>query len=376
MNTQLLDKLLETFPERGIPGCDLSVTLGGKEVYRKQVGFSDAEKTRPVSENDMYWVFSISKTITCAAALKLVEEGKLGLDDPVYKYLPEYKDLLVKVKGGDPVPAQNVMTVRQLFAMTSGLNYNLSSPSLLEAREDPNASTRELVAAIVRTPLDYEPGTRFNYSLAHDVLGAIIEVVTGMRFFEYLDKLLFTPLGMNDTTFHPTEEQLNRLSEMYVYDRGTERSVLRENKNEYKLSDKYESGGAGICTTVNDYMKFVTCLANGGKAPDGTVIFKPETIAMMQVDQLDAMTKKKFFEGRLFGYGWGLCGRVHTDPVVSMSKSPVGEFGWDGAAGALSLIDPKNQIALFFAMEVRSCTYMYNRLHAQIINTVYEALGF
>ena len=376
MNTQILDKLLETFPERGIPGCDLSVSVGGKEVYRKKVGFANAEKTRPVTENDMYWVFSISKTITCAAALKLVEEGKLGLDDPVYKYLPEYKDITVKVKGGDPVPAQNVMTVRQLFAMTAGLNYNLASPSLLAAREDKSASTRELVAAIVKTPIEYEPGTMFNYSLAHDVLGAVIEVVTGMSLFEYLDKVLFTPLGMKDTTFHPTEEQLERLSDMYVYNRGTERSVLRENKNEYKLSDKYESGGAGICTTVNDYMKFANCLACGGKAPDSTEIFKPETIAMMQVDQLDAMTKKKFFEARLFGYGWGLCGRVHTDPVVSMSKSPVGEFGWDGAAGALSLIDPKNNIAFFFAMEVRGCTYVYHRLHARIINTVYEALGF
>ena len=376
MSAQLIDKLLETFPEKGIPGCDLAVAVDGKEVYRKQTGFSNAEKTRPVSEEDMYWVFSISKTITCAAALKLVEEGRLGLDDPVYKYLPEYKDLKVKVKDGDPIPAKNVMTVRQLFTMTSGLNYNIASPSLLKARENSNATTREIVAAIVETPLDYEPGTRYNYSLSHDVLGAVIEVITGMSLSEYLDKLLFTPLGMNDTTFHPTDEQLSRLSQMYVYDRVAECAVLRENKNEYKLSDKFESGGAGICTTVNDYMKFASCLACGGKAPDGTAIFKPETVAMMQVDQLDATTKKSFFDARLFGYSWGLCGRVHTNPVVSMSKTPAGEFGWDGAAGALALIDPKNQIAVYFAMEVRGCTYAYNRLHAHIINTVYEALGF
>ena len=376
MTTKALDAILDSLPERGIPACDLSVSVAGKEVYRRTVGHCDAEKTKPLTENNTYWVYSITKTITCAAALKLVEEGRLGLDDPVYKYLPEYKHLVVKRENGDITPAERVMTVRQLFTMTSGLNYNLTSPSILKASENRNATTREIVAAIANEPLDFEPGERFCYSLSHDVLGAVIEVVTKKSLAEYFELALFAPLGMKDTTFHPTEEQKQRLCALYLYDRGAEAPILRENKNEYVFTDAYESGGAGLCTTVNDYMKFANCLACGGKTPDGREIFKSETVKMMQVNHLDPEMKKTFCLARLFGYGWGLCGRVHMNPTVSFSNSAVGEFGWDGAAGAFCLIDPENKIAIYCGMSVFCSSYINHKLQPILINAVYEALGF
>lgn len=375
MDFSELDSFMELLPQRGIPGADLAVTKDRETVYRRCAGFADAEKTKPVSERDIYWIFSATKVTTCTVAMRLVEQGLIGLDDPVSKYLPEFADVTVKGTDGTVSAAKNVMTVRHLFSMTAGLDYNLRSDEIVRVTQDPNASTRDIVAAMAKTPLSFEPGENYKYSLCHDVLAAIVEVVSGMRFSEYIEKYVTTPLGMPDTGFRLPSDKAGRMSAMYRFDSGSHRSIPMECRNEFMISNCYDSGGAGFYSTVNDQIKLLTVLANGGSTSDGYSLLKPETIAMMQKNELSEKARKSFGVTRLYGYGWGLCGRVHVDPLVSFSLSPVGEFGWDGAAGAFSMVDPKNHIALYFGMQVRSCQYAYHILHPMIRNLVYKALS-
>lgn len=143
----------------------------------------------------------------------------------------------------------------------------------------------------------------------------------------------------------------------------------------YRYSDCYDSGGAGLATTVNDYMKLLSALACGGTSPEGYRVLRPETVAMLTRGFLGDSARADFMPGRLYGYSWGLCGRVHPEPHLSFAKSPFGEFGWDGAAASFALVDPTNRISLFFATEVLGCHYAYNAIHPLLRDLAYEGLG-
>lgn len=177
------------------PCCDVAVFYKGEAVYRYMIGHADVNKTRPVSADTLYWQYSCSKPITVAAAMQLVEQGKLILDAPVARYLPEYADAYY-LKDGEEHKVGDTLTVRHLFTMSAGLNYNLTSDGVLWARDTygGNATTRELAAAFIRVPLDFAPGDRFQYSLCHDVLAAIVEVVSGQRYGDYLREHIFAKL--------------------------------------------------------------------------------------------------------------------------------------------------------------------------------------
>lgn len=376
MDFSKLTSFLDEFPKKGLPEVDLAVTYKGKEVYRHLVGYSDAAKTKPASENDLYWIYSTSKVITCTAAMRLVEEGRISLDDPVSKYLPAFKDITVKQPDGSVVPAKNEMKILHLFLMGGGLDYDKETPAIKALlAEKPDASTAEICNAMAYKPLRFEPGTRYLYSLCHDVLGGIIEVVSGEKFGDYLKKNIFDPLGMNDTGFHPTDEQLSRIVDIYRFNRADGTATVQPPQDPFKINEVYESGGGGIFSKTSDYIKFVTCLANGGKTADGFSILKPETIEMLKVPRLCPAAKADMVNTRLHGYSWGLCGRVHENPVYSMSKSPVGEFGWDSAGAAFTMVDTDNRVALFLACHVLGCNYAYHVLHPWMRNLVYEGLG-
>ena len=374
MNFSKLDAYMEQMPERGLPACELSVSRDGKIVYRKCVGFADAAKTRPVKETDTYWLFSATKVITCIAAMRLVEQGVIALDDPVSKYIPEYARLRVLNKDGSICDAQNVMTVEHLFTMCGGLNYDISHEIIKKAVTE-TPSTLDIVKSFAQIPLDFEPGTRYKYSLCHDVLAAVIEVTTGMRFSEYLRTNILDPLGIVDMGFRPNDGQKERFSAQYIYKNGTGEVTEIPIFNKYQLSPDYDSGGAGLFGTVDEYMKIITAVACGGKTPDGYVILKPETIKMMGENRLRGNILNDLSRTRLYGYGWGLCGRAHFDPIRSMSLAPVGEFGWDGAAGAFSMIDPINHVALYFGTHVFGCDYAYHSIHPTLRNLAYEGIN-
>ena len=193
MNFSKLDAFLDDMPKRGYPGCELGVAVNGEVVYRKSVGYADHNKTRPLSGKDISWIFSCSKVITCLAAMRLVDEGRISLEDPVSKYIPEYAHLTVRDKAtGEICKANTPMTVEHLFTMRGGMSYDLDAAPIAEARAKEGATTLDLVKAMARVPLTFHPGEHFCYSLCHDVLAAVCEVASGMRFSDYLQTYFLT----------------------------------------------------------------------------------------------------------------------------------------------------------------------------------------
>ena len=376
MNFSKVEQFMNEMPRRGVPGCELAVTKNGETVYRKVVGYADADMKRPLSGKDISWIFSCSKVITCLGAMRLVEEGKIALDDPVSKYIPEFEHMKIRDKKTGVVTDATVpMTVEHLFTMCGGMNYDIASQPIKDAIAAGKTSTLDIAKAMAQMPLSFEPGTHYQYSLCHDVLAAVVEVVSGMKFSDFLQKYMFDPLGLKDIGFRPTEEQLPRFCDQFRYKNGTNEAIPRGPiSNSYMLTPEYDSGGAGLFSTVDDYMRIITVIANGGKTEDGYSLLRPETIELLTFNRLCDDALNDFAVSRLYGYGWGLCGRVHRDPIVSCSKAPVGEFGWDGAAGSFSMVDPINKVALYFGFNLFSLVYGYNFLHPYIRNMVYDAL--
>jgi CubicO group peptidase (beta-lactamase class C family) len=193
-----------------------------------------------------------------------------------------------------------------------------------------------------------------------------------MRYYDYLKENIFDPLGIVDMGFRPNEEQRSRFAAMYSFRSGIMKSSPRELQNPYILSPDYDSGGAGLFASVDEYIKIITVLACGGTAKNGYVLLRPETIEMMKPNRLCDKALDDFAK---YGYGWGLCGRTHMRPEVSFSLSPVGEMGWDGAAGAFVMVDTDNRIAMYFGTHIYGCSYVYGKIHPELRNYLYEDLA-
>lgn len=353
-------EFLDEFVRRGIPGMDILVYQNGREVFREMRGVSDEAGT-PVRGDERYNIYSCSKVLTCTAAMLLVEEGKLSLDDEVALYLPAFGDMRV-LHAGALVKAERRITVRHLFTMTAGLNYSTDSEEIQAGQRETEGKcpTVPMMDYIARMPLEFEPGELWNYSLCHDVLAAVVEVVSGMRFGAFLDSRIFAPLGMKQTTFLLPEEELSTLSAQYRYQNGTFQNVGRKIQS-YKLGTLYESGGAGAISSVNDYMRFLEGLRTGK-------ILCEDTLALMRTDLLlDSQTERCWVVGDGYGYGLGIrtprgSGSLRTD------------YGWGGAAGAFLAIDPVHEISVYYAQHV--LTSPNNALRKDLIEAVKLDLGF
>ena len=372
MNFSKLDRLMDTMPLRGIPGCELIVTKNGQTAYRRASGTANRATGKPVDEKTLWWIYSASKISTCVAAMQLVEKGRISLDDPVSKYLPSFARL--KVQTPDGVKAcETPMRIIHLFTMTGGLDYAMSEPEVKRAYEA-GEDTVAVVSAMANKTLLFEPGAHYHYSLCHDVLGAVVAKVSGMSLSEYLKKNLWLPLGMEDTGFTPTAEQKARLADMYSFDhsKGEAHPVPLPERPYDNVN--YESGGGGVFSCAGDYAKLMTALSLGGVSPDGVRVLKPETVRMLEVNRLSDECRRDLWRERLYGYGWGLCGRVHMNAEYSLARSSVGEFGWDGAAAAFALADRPKGVAMFFATHVHNCSYAYCWVHPKIRDLAYEAM--
>jgi len=360
--TRYLDLLPEVY---GIPICELSVCKGYEKVYRHSVG------NLPYGEKTLYRMFSMTKLVTVTGIMRLVEQGKIDLDDPVYKYLPSYKNLMVK-NGGIVVRAQNTMTIRHLLSMRSGLSYNKTTPSVAKAIETPHITTREFADALAGDPLLFEPGTNWFYSFSHDVLAAVAEVVSDLPYDEYLKKEIFSPLGMEDITFFPTDEQKMRIAPIYEF--VNDDYSVKAYEPEAPISDVYIGGGSGLYTSNDEYMKLPQALANGGLAENGYRVLRPETIELIKTNHMQP-TEQKDFSRAKSGYGYGLGVRTLVDPADAVGQAPVGEFGWDGMAASYSLVDTENNISIVWTTHVVYCRPAYREIHPHIRNLVYDALG-
>lgn len=360
--------------EKGVPGCDVLICREHEPLLRYMSGVSDYEGNTPIRGDEVYYMYSCTKPITCAAAMQLVEQGRLQLDAPVYEYLPAYKNAFL-MKDGQKVSTAKPMTVRHLFTMSAGLNYDRSTAPLLDLiKRKPQAGTVEVVSTFIESPLQFEPGSQFLYSLCHDVLAAVVEVASGMRFSDYLKKNIFEPLGMNRTGFYLPEEEKPHLAAQYeCYQPGKIRPWTAGTG--FQLTPNYESGGAGLYSCVEDYSRFADAMANCGIGVTGAQILKAETIDLMRTEQLRSYTMNpKFGCAAGPGYGYGLGVRTLIDKSGGQ-RSSLGEFGWDGAAGSYVMIDPAEKLSIFFAMHVRGWPNLIGCGHAPIRDLTYKVLG-
>ena len=383
--TQYLDSLNE---EYGIPALDVIVTKDHETVYRHMCGFSDMDKTRPVSGRDMYLMYSCTKLVTMTAMMQLIEQGKAGLYDPVSKFLPEWEYMTVidgdwKARGRELKTsiresshyARNRVRIIDLMSMTAGLNYDLGSEAVQElVSRKPDASTREVVAAIAKMPLLFEPGTRFNYSLGHDVIAAVIEEISGERFSDYLARHIFEPLGIEDLTCHMTKEQERRLSALYRFDPETKSIVpMGKESLSFAVTPNYESGGAALAGTCEAYAGVVEALACGGVGRSGARILKEESVMRFTHPVLTGEMLGDFRVGRFLEYSYGLGVRVKSDMILGLS--PIGEFGWDGAAGGYAVVDPFGRVGIFFVEHVLGFFEGYGVVHPRVRDLVYRGLS-
>ena len=322
---------------------------------------SDLEKKIKKTGEEQLYIYSCSKVATVTAALQLYEQGKFLLSDPLYEYLPEFKKMYVK--DGDRIKAaENPITIRDLFTMTAGLSYATNTPAFEKARKltDGKMDTRTVIKCLAEEPLLFEPGARWNYSLCHDVLAVLAEVVSGMRFSEYMKKHIFEPLDMNNSYYHTPNDVI--ISPQYIYEIQDTKNIVelqqkehtigvvkRAYGNELVFGENYDSGGAGIITTVDDYAKFAAALANSGTGLNNNRILSSATVKLMKTNQLNEAQRKTMNWRRLRGYGYGLGVRTLIDKAESGSNSSIGEIGWGGAAGATIIADTEEKVALFYA---------------------------
>ncbi len=341
-----------------IPGNDCMVVKDGKEIYRYMSGYADCKKKKKMSGDELYYFWSASKVITCSLALKLHEEGKYVMNDRLSDYMPEFSEMMIsKVIDGkeELVKAEKPILIKHLFNMTAGFDYNFSTPYVDEVKKKTNGlcPTREVAAAIAKNPLRFEPGEHWNYSLCHDVLGAFIEVVSGKKLRDYAKEVLFDPLGMTDTTYNmPSADKISRFAIQYSYRDDLNKYLPTNNTCGHFLGSEYDSGGAGIVSSCADYMKFASTLANGGTSSNGYRYLSPATIELMSTNTLGETQMKDYGWGHLIGYGYGYGVRTMIDKAVSGSLSPIGEFGWGGAAGVWVIIDPKNNLSLVYTQHM------------------------
>lgn len=377
MDFKPLSGLIDRLTSWRIPWAEVVVVHRNETVFRYRSGYADLEEKVPIDDGRILNIYSMTKILTCSAALRLVEQGKMLLNDPLSAYLPEFAEMTVRKTlpdGGVEIDrAKRAIRVRDLFAMTAGFSYDIGSPSLREAveRTQGKVPTREFAKALAKEPLLFEPGTRWAYSLCHDVLGALVEAVDGRKFGDYVREEITGPLGMNDTGFDLTDEQRGRLAPQYEYDDVLGKPV-RKDVNGFRLGSEFESGGAGLLSTVSDYVRFLNTLTNRGTSPDGVRILSPASVDLMRTDHLTEAMRADYGWEQLAGYGYGLGVRTHVSKAASGSLSPLGEFGWSGAAGCLAIIDPESQLTVMYAQHMLNNQEPY--VHPRVRNTVYGCL--
>lgn len=381
MNFAALDRYLDTFyREKNIPGLGCAVTVHGRIAHEHYAGFADFERGIPFGPDTLVNLYSATKISTATAAMRLVERGILSLDGPAAAYLPELGQVTVRGEDGEAHPAQDPITVRHLLSMSAGFSYDGTARPVADLLRETNGrpTTRQVVGALARVPLLFEPGTHFRYSFCHDVLAAVMEAAAGIPYPEILRRELFDPLGMTDTAFTLNDEQRTRMApEVHGFDgkSGTARAVIHKEGVDMGMGPVYRSGGGGLISSVKDYIRLAAMLSMSGVTADGQRILSRGTVDEMRTNQLGPEAMKDFDAmggWSKAGYGYGLGVRTLVDRERNNSLSANGEFGWDGALGCYLLADPENEVGVFYAQqEAGSKWYEW---HGMIRNTVYACV--
>jgi CubicO group peptidase (beta-lactamase class C family) len=362
-------KRIDDYVERNIAanhfaGAVTVVARHGKVAQFEAYGMQDIESGTQMSKDSIFRFYSMTKPITSVAVMMLFEEGRFLLNDPVSKFLPEFKDLEVSVEEVDETtgetlsttePANREVSIRDLLRHTSGLTYGFWGKSAVDKMYldrgvlSKDGTIQDTVAKLGTIPLKHQPGTVWEYSVSTDVLGRFVEVVSGRRFDEFLEDRIFKPLGMKDTGFFVPEEKANRLTTVYTpnEDNTAIKPQDPDRARDYIEPPTYFSGGGGLVSTAADYLRFAQMLLNGGEL-EGTRILGRETVELMTRDHLGDIP----IWGDVGSYGFGLGFMVNPDRGDSGSILSPGSFGWGGMAHTTFWVDPEEELIGIFLIQI------------------------
>ncbi len=341
-------------------GVSVLIWKDGREAYFGSAGFADRDADRRITRDAIAQIYSMTKPVTGVALMTLWEQGKFGLDDPLYRHLPEFESMQVyagKDASGSPIyrPAARPISVRDVMRHTAGFAYGPGDTPAHAAyvKADPLALTNDLAEMgkrLAKVPLLFDPGTRWSYSIAVDVQALLVETLSGQKFADCVRQHVLEPVGMRDTAWREPDERLPRLAALYRVSEGKllrapDAMIRRLNFQDNRLT----GGGFGLASTVDDYMRLARMLLNRGEL-EGTRILKPSTVKLMSTDQLDPrITDRGFLPGKgSVGFGLDFAVRVSQPQKSEESRGAVGEFFWDGAASTLFWVDPANNLAAVF----------------------------
>lgn len=387
---QAIDQIMRQEVDTGqIAGAGYMLLQGGRERYFSAFGYADRERKTPIGRDTIFRLFSMTKPITAAAVMLLVERGQLDLRDTVSRYLPCFRNQTVWNPGGEPLPAKRETTIYDLLNMTSGIpypeNWEGCSPSGLlmddlfrelksAQAEGQRLTTREWIHRIAEVPLAFQPGERWMYGLSADVLGAVAEVVTGKRYGTFLREEIFLPLGMEDTGFYVHRDKRQRFAQNYAWNEETNALEVFEDCHlgEYYGEDvSFESGGAGLVSTMEDYSHFAQMLLQGG-IYNGIRILGEKTVEFMRQDRLSPSQKGALNWDSNLGCGYGCLMRVLTDQGAAGTIGSPGEYGWDGWTGNYVTIDPADDMVMLYF--IQRCGYSSSSALRRLRNATYGAL--
>lgn len=390
MNRERLRRIPEIMQEMTdkayVSGVTCMVLQNGEEQCYYETGYRDIAAGYKMTRDTIHRMYSMTKPVTAAAAMILLEEGKIDLMDQVSDYLPGFRNQYV-IERGVIVPVKQPMTIQHLLNMTSGLVYpgegnpaEIRCDKLMEEVKsklltEQAITTVELANRAGKLPLAFMPGTTWQYGLSADVLGAVVEIVSGMRFGEFLAKRLFEPLGMKDTAFYVPQDKQNRLAKVY---RDGEDGLVEETgynlaiQNKMEIPPAFESGGAGLCSTIDDYAKFTQMLMEGGTY-QGIRILAPKTVEYMTTAHVTPAQQRGVDTWEsLAGHTYGNLMRILVDPGAAVGIGSKGEYGWDGWLGTYMMNDPAHNLTLLIMhQKVDSGTTAYTR---RIRNVLFSAL--
>lgn len=389
MNFSNVKSFMDRLCDWLIPGNTIVIYKDNKKVFEYSSGYSDLETKTKMQGNEHFYIYSCSKVTTVTAAMQLFEKGHFLMTTPLYEFIPEFRNMKCLNENGAIDECKTPITMHHLFTMSAGLLYGY--PKSLQITKDENngsVPTVEFARNIAKNEvLSFVPGTRFQYSYCHDILAAAVEVISGMRFSEYVKKNIFEPCGMYKSFYHLPKDFSGKMATQYNY-RVTETDIVKlqstpvneqgvmervETGNSHIYADDYDSGGAGIITTMDDYALLMNALANDGYSLMGERIISKASIDLMRTPQLNEEQSVTFNWSNLIGYSYGLGVRTMTDKAKgSGSLSNIGEFGWGGAAGASVFVDPSERLAVSYAHHMLNPqeTYYQPRLR----NCIYSCL--
>jgi CubicO group peptidase (beta-lactamase class C family) len=362
LSTERLARITKTMQQhvdnKELAGVVMLLARKGKVAYYETLGMRDVEEGKAMEEDTLFRIYSMTKPITSAAVMMLYEEGLFQLNDPVSKFIPALGglDVLVEDTDGDTGevtyrldPSEQDMTVQDLLRHTSGLHYGWGSGKIDEMLK--KAGTRSegtdlegMVNKLATAPLKHQPGTRWEYSVSTDVLGRLVEVLSGMPFDQFLEERIFVPLGMLDTAFYLSSDKLDRLAATYVAD-DDKKLTVRPSRRSADTKPSQPSGGGGLLSSTTDYFTFCQMMLNGGEL-NGVRLLSRKTVELMSRDHLGDIP------GMGDGSGFGLGFAVSLNPALKSTIDSEGSYAWGGAAHTSFWIDPKEEFIGVFMVHI------------------------